>query len=308
VEVTTFLDAIRSGRVILMDGAMGTELIHAGLTVGERGEVWNLTHSEIVTAVHQQYVEAGAACLVTNTFLAREAFASTVGRGSTDWNAINQRGVELARACVQHRSPFVLGSSGPPPLSGAAMSDAAQLELAATDSWQQLRWLAAADGILLETQPSVRFINAMLQQATPSDLGVPLVVSFTFAGSTGGPVCYAERLHPDELAKLMTQHQDQITALGVNCGRDVGLEALIPIVRGFRQILDLPILARPNAGTPRLSGDRWLYPQSPQQMAARLPALVDAGATLVGGCCGTTPAHIAAFREVLDRLGVLWQP
>jgi 5-methyltetrahydrofolate--homocysteine methyltransferase len=93
--------------------------------------------------------------------------------------------------------------------------------------------------------------------------------------------------------------QNGVAALGVNCGRDIGMDEVIEIIRRYRQVTKLPLFARPNAGTPQREGERWVYPQTPEMMAERLPELFEAGATMVGGCCGTTPEHIAAFRRML---------
>ncbi len=79
------------------------------------------------------------------------------------------------------------------------------------------------------------------------------------------------------------------------------MDEIIEIIRRYRQESDLPLFARPNAGTPRKEGDQWIYPHSPEEMAERLPELLEAGVCMVGGCCGTTPAHIAAFRKVVDE-------
>ena len=91
-----------------------------------------------------------------------------------------------------------------------------------------------------------------------------------------------------------------VAALGVNCGRDIGMDEIIEIIRRYRAVTDLPLFARPNAGTPRKKGKRWIYPHTPEAMTARLPELLEAGVSMVGGCCGTTPEHIAAFRPVVD--------
>ena len=91
-----------------------------------------------------------------------------------------------------------------------------------------------------------------------------------------------------------------VTALGVNCGRDIDMDDIIEIIHRYRSVTDLPLFARPNAGTPTKQGDRWIYPHTPEMMAARLPELLEAGVSMVGGCCGTTPEHIAAFRAVID--------
>ena len=92
-----------------------------------------------------------------------------------------------------------------------------------------------------------------------------------------------------------------VSALGVNCGRDIGMDDIIEIVRRYRQVTDLPLFARPNAGTPVCEGDRWVYPLTPAEMARRLPELLEAGISMVGGCCGTTPEHIAAMRPVVEQ-------
>jgi len=90
-------------------------------------------------------------------------------------------------------------------------------------------------------------------------------------------------------------------ALGVNCGRDIGMEDVIEIIRRYRNVTDLPLFARPNAGTPKRVGKRWVYPHTPAAMAARLPELLEAGVAMLGGCCGTTPEHIAAFRPIVEQ-------
>jgi 5-methyltetrahydrofolate--homocysteine methyltransferase len=79
------------------------------------------------------------------------------------------------------------------------------------------------------------------------------------------------------------------------------MDEMIEIIRRYRQVTDLPLFARPNAGTPTRAGDRWVYPHTPEQMAARLPELLEAGVNMVGGCCGTTPEHIAAFKPIIDE-------
>ena len=93
----------------------------------------------------------------------------------------------------------------------------------------------------------------------------------------------------------------RVAALGVNCGAEIRLPELLEIVTAYRSITDLPLFVRPSAGTPKEVGGQWVYPETPASMAAWLPALFEAGVVMVGGCCGTTPAHIAAFRTVVDE-------
>jgi 5-methyltetrahydrofolate--homocysteine methyltransferase len=89
-------------------------------------------------------------------------------------------------------------------------------------------------------------------------------------------------------------------AIGANCGKEIDMDDMVRIVERYRSACDLPIFVRPNAGTPKRTRSGWRYPRTPAAMAAGLPALLEAGVTMVGGCCGTTPEHIRAFRKVVD--------
>lgn len=286
--MSRFLEELRSGRVLLMDGAMGTELQRAGIQEGECYELWNLTQPEKVRAIHQAYVDAGAEMLLTNTFQAntrilaqhhlRERLAE-----------INQAGVTQARTAAG-ADRFVLASIGPFPR-----------ETPLHEVAEPIRSLVGGDGILLETASDVFDLVHILKQCTlQGDCDrMPVLFSWTFRRNADGSLGTVEGLCPEACARLAQKYP--ITALGANCGRDIGMDEMIEVVRRYRQVTDLPLFARPNAGTPTRVGDRWVYPHTPEQMAARLPELLEAGVSMVGGCCGTTPAHIAAFRRVVDE-------
>ena len=98
-----------------------------------------------------------------------------------------------------------------------------------------------------------------------------------------------------------TDNISAIIAIGVNCGREIGMKECVEIVQQYRDNTSRPIFVRPNAGSPKLRNEKWVYPHSPEYMASWLPELLEAGATMIGGCCGTTPAHIAAFKKVIDE-------
>jgi methionine synthase I (cobalamin-dependent) len=104
-------------------------------------------------------------------------------------------------------------------------------------------------------------------------------------------------------ASFCAQNAEQagVEGLGVNCGREIGMDEIIEIIRSYRQETDVPLFARPNAGTPTRIKDQWKYPRTPEQMAARLPELMETGLSMIGGCCGTTPDHIAAFRPIVEK-------
>jgi 5-methyltetrahydrofolate--homocysteine methyltransferase len=273
-----FLDALHSGRVILMDGAMGTELIRRGLdTETESSADWNTCRPEDVRDVHRLYLEAGAHCLLTNTFLPP--------LGPDRPNTVD-RAVELVSKLTDEQY-FVMLDSGPTQLRVHERS-------------------MAVDAMLLETLDALSWLR--LLSWTVNSPFFPPVVSFSYRLVGRGLYCGGDESTPETVAEFVHRNRSCFLALGVNCGRDMDMDAVIDVVRRYRKVTDLPILARPNAGTPIQIGDRWVYPHSPKSMAAKLPALIEAGATLIGGCCGTTPAHIAAFREVIDKMGVGWKP
>jgi 5-methyltetrahydrofolate--homocysteine methyltransferase len=283
----TFLEALHSGRVLLMDGAMGTELQRAGLPSGACGEEWNQTHPERVLAIHQAYVDAGAEVLLTNSFQANPPALAQHGLDG-ELEALCKSSVTLAsQAAGPNR--FVLADMVPfrPHLSAGV---GAKLLAAFKDS----------DGFLVETASDALEASLLagdLKVAAGSSELPPLLLSYTYQRVAGHAHRTFYGLSPDQVARFT---DDKWVALGVNCGREITMDSCIEIVRHYRAITSKPIFVRPNAGTPKNVDGRWVYPHSPEEMADRLPALLEAGVCMVGGCCGTTPAHIAAFRKVVD--------
>ena len=150
-------------------------------------------------------------------------------------------------------------------------------------------------GILLETCSSWRMrfaVKRTLQR------GLPILLSLTYQHDAKGKIVTLSGYKPEWFARRAKDWG--VTLLGVNCGRDIDMSDIIEIIRRYRQETDLPLFARPNAGTPTKQDGRWVWPHSAESMAARLPELIDAGACMIGGCCGTTPEYIAAFRRVLN--------
>jgi 5-methyltetrahydrofolate--homocysteine methyltransferase len=282
-----FLDALKSGRVLLMDGAMGTELQRAGLKPGGCGEMWNLTRPDAVRAIHRAYVDAGAEVLLTNTFQANPAALQKYG-AADQCEAICRAAVEHARAAAGP-DRHVLADIGPH-----------QME----DEWQGLHRLTAAlaaagpDGFLVETCSNPHSVARVLKAFPPRRLdSSPVLASFTYRRDRENRVTTIGGLLPREVAACV--ERCTLPALGVNCGRDVGLSQLLEVVETYHATTHLRVFVRPNAGTPKQVEDRWVYPHTPEYMASWLPELLKAGVSMVGGCCGTTPAHIAAFRPAV---------
>jgi 5-methyltetrahydrofolate--homocysteine methyltransferase len=287
----TFVQALAAGRPLLMDGALGTELRRAGLPEGSCGEVWNLTRPDKVRAVHEAYAAAGAEVLLSNTFqanpvaLARHALEERL-------EEINAAAVRLARrAAGPHR--FVLGSVGP-------ILEPDRPEFAERQALHRvLASLEGVDGILFETCSSPAALAAVeyaLHRVGEIE-GLPLLLSLTYHRDPAGRLVTLSGHAPETYARHAQRHG--AAALGVNCGRDMGLGEVVEVVRRYRAVTDLPLFARPNAGTPWRGEGGWTYPLGPEALAAGLPELLRAGATLVGGCCGTTPAHVAGLARAL---------
>lgn len=163
-----------------------------------------------------------------------------------------------------------------------------------------LRSFASADGILFETFSDIAWfdrLRELRQDALVLD-DLPVLVSMTFHHSSSEGLTTFANQSPEDVARAA--NNAGIAALGVNCGKEIDMDDIIEIVRRYRYCTNLPLFARPNAGTPIREDNRWRYPRTPRMMADRLPELLEAGVAMVGGCCGTTPDHIAAFREVVD--------
>jgi 5-methyltetrahydrofolate--homocysteine methyltransferase len=288
--MSRFLEVLHSGRVLLMDGGMGTELQRAGLQAGECGELWDLTRPGQVRTIHQAYVDAGAECLLTNTFQANP-WALARWQQQDQLFAVQRQALFLARA-VAGSDRFVLADIGP-----ICKPDGTEECPNRTTIRQTLEGLREADAVLFETysSPGVRDV---LRHADLERIGLPLLLSLTYQRTASGEFVTRSGHPPEWFARRAREWG--VAALGVNCGRDIDMDAIIGIIRRYRQTTDLPLFARPNAGTPTRDGDRWVYPTTPEQMAARLPELLEAGACMIGGCCGTTPEYIAAFRQPIE--------
>ncbi len=257
----------------------------AGLRPGECGEAWSITRSEVVRGIHAAYRRAGAQCLLTNTFQSNPLDLAAHGLPDK-LEDINRAALRLARS-VAGPDGVVLADVGPI-LSLPSMDEFRERELLRP----VLASLAGADGFLLETCSSPRALAAVeYALRRVEDVERPLLLSLTYRREPSGRLSTFSGHAPETFARHALWHG--VSALGVNCGRDIGMDEVIEIVRRYRQETDLPLFARPNAG----SGEPL---RTPEEMAARLPELLAAGASMVGGCCGTTPAHIAAFRPIVD--------
>lgn len=295
--MSRLLSAIRD-RVLLGDGAMGTQLQQAGLESGGCGEAWNLDHPDRVRAIQRRYVEAGADCLITNTFGASRIMLARHDEAARTAD-INRAGVAIAREAFGGRPGFVLGDIGP---FGGLMQPLGEIARADVEAAfrEQARALVAggADAIIIETQTALEELEIAI--AAAREAGAPAVI---------GSIAFDRMLDvydvrtmmgvsPEQAAEFMAARE--VDVLGLNCGKGVDVPMAAAIVRRFRAVSGLPVMAQPNAGAPVLENFAVVYRETPDEMAGQLPALLDAGVAIVGGCCGSTPDHMRKFREILD--------
>ena len=285
-------------RALLGDGAMGTQLMLAGLEQGNCGEAWNLTHPERVLGIQRRYAEAGSDCILTNTFGGSRIMLNRHGHAA-DVAAINKAAVEIARDAFGSRPGYVIGDIGP---FGGLMEpygDFTESEVRVAFVEQAAALVdAGADAIILETQTSLEELLIGIQAA--QEAGAACIIGsmaydVTLDGSTFRTMM---GIDPERAASFMEEHGAHIVAL--NCGTGMDMTRARDAVLRYRDVTSLPLMAQPNAGQPKLVNMKVLYDETPEQMVIGVGPLLDAGARIIGACCGSTPEHIRAFRQSLD--------
>ncbi len=272
---------------ILLDGAMGTQLAAAGLEMGGQN---NLSHPEQVLAIHREYVAAGCHLLITNTLTMNRIFIETHCVG-VEVREVNLAGARLARAAATG-GQFILGdiSSTGALLAPHGDYSEAQFEEAFRE---QAACLAegGVDGFIVETMFDLR--EALCAERACREVArLPVLATIAFCtGKRGGRTIMGDRA-ADCAARLA---EAGASAVGANCG-DLSPLEMATVVAEMRAACALPIMAQPNAGRPELLGGRTVFRMGPAEFAEGIAACLESGASLVGGCCGTTPEHI---REIL---------
>lgn len=295
---TSLLDALRE-RVLLSDGAMGTQLMNAGLESGGCGEAWNIEHPDRVLAIQKRYVEAGSDCLITNTFGGCRIMLDRHEPGM-DVAAINAAAVRIAREAFGERSGFVLGDVGP---FGGLMEPYGDFgrDKVYEAFLEQARALveAGADAIIIETQTVPDELGVAIDAAREAGAAYIIAsMAFDLTNETR-ELRTMMGTTPEDAVHLMAEKKVDVVA--TNCGTGVGMKQAADVVRRYRACCDLPVMAQPNAGNPVLEKMKVVFKQTPQDMAADAGELLEAGANIIGGCCGSTPEHVRALRAVLDE-------
>jgi 5-methyltetrahydrofolate--homocysteine methyltransferase len=290
-------EAVRTRRLVC-DGAMGTQLMLAGLEQGSCGEAWNLTHPERVLAIQRRYVEAGADCIITNTFGGSRLMLRRHGH-EPQLAEINAAAARLAREAFGGRPGYVLGDIGP---LGAILEPYG--DLPAADAQSALEEQAVAlvragvDAIIIETQTSLEELGIAIDAAKAAhapcviaSLAYDLSVDGTFYKTMMG-------VSPEDAAAFVEERGAHIVAL--NCGTGMDMKGAAMVARIYREHCRLPVMVQPNAGLPVLENLKAVYKQSPADLAREVPAAIAAGAGIIGSCCGSTPEHTREIRRMVD--------
>jgi 5-methyltetrahydrofolate--homocysteine methyltransferase len=281
---------------LMADGAMGTQLFAAGLQFGDPPETWNVIHPEVIRGIQRRYIEAGAQIILTNTFggtrfrLAMHNLQSRVAD-------LNRTAAILLRAEIEAsgKNVLVAGDIGP---SGEILAPLGTLEYAdAVDGFaEQARALigGGVDVIWIETMSALEEVQAAMEGTRRVSADIPIITTMSF--DTHGRTMMG--VTPEQALKTLTEWG--ASAVGANCGNGTD-ELLAAITRMHAASPTVPLVAKSNAGMPELVGGKAVYRATPDAMAHYAGDVYQAGARIIGACCGSTPDHIHAMADALQH-------
>lgn len=289
----TLSELISQGKTLVSDGAWGTFLQAKGLQAGECPELWNIDHSEAVLDIAQGYINAGADTIETNSFGGNRFKLEGFGLENRVYE-INFKAAEISRKAAG-ADKYVLGSIGP---TGKMliMGDITEEEVYDAFREQAIAlYEGGSDALVIETMTALDEASIAVLAArenTPCEV----ICTMTFDHLVTGDYRTMMGVSPSEMVTALKEAGVHI--VGANCSN--GIEGMIKITEEIRSVdKKIPVLIHANAGLPVLEGVCTVFPETPEMMAEFAPKLVQAGANIIGGCCGTTPNHIHKLAEVL---------
>lgn len=281
---------ISNKNVILLDGAMGTRLAESGLEMGGQN---NVTHPLIVADIHREYADCGCDILITNTLSMNRIYIEA-HQLDLDVQEVNLAGAKLAKSAAASRQ-YVLGDIGS---TGKLLQPYGDLsEADAFGAFKEQASLLAeggVDGFIIETMIDLRESLCALR-ACKTVSSLPIIASMAFADTkNGGHTVMGNSTQ--ECAKAL--ENQGVIAVGANCG-DLSPIQMVSVIETLRKETSLPTLSMPNAGLPKLVDNQTVFDMSPNSFAAGISECLAAGVRLIGGCCGTSPAHIRALKNLV---------
>ena len=287
---------LAAGKALITDGAMGTMLQASGLLPGECPELWNLSNPDKLRAIHRAYKDAGSDIVKTNSFGGSRYKLGMFGLEAQAYE-INRAAAALARE-IAGDSQFVLGCIGPTGEFMEPYGDETEEAIIAAFA-EQARALrdGGADAVTIETMSAIEECVAGIKAAKTVS-GLAVFASFTFERQVAGGYASMMGVKPADFAKAAAAAGAD--AIGANCGE--GAEQMLEIIAEIRSAVpNIPLVTMPNAGLPVLENGVTTFPGTPSQFAIDEIRLRKVGATILGGCCGSTPDHIRAAAEAIRR-------
>jgi len=289
------LDELNQGKVLLSDGAWGTLLQEKGMLPGECPELWNITHRGDVKDIALSYLKAGSDIIETNSFGGSRLKLSQYGLGDRT-TELNIAAASITRE-VAGLDKHVAGSIGP---TGKMLiiGDVTEEELYEGFREQAVALeKGGADIVIIETMSAIDEASLAVRAAR-ENTSCTVIVTMTFARDMKGDFFTMMGVSPSDMVTSMKEAGAHI--VGTNCGN--GIEDMIDIVREIR-ICDetIPVIVQANAGVPEYMNGETVFRESPLMMASYIPEIIKAGASIIGGCCGTTPEHIKEMAKVLGK-------
>lgn len=278
---------------ILSDGAWGTNLQRKGLEIGECPEEWNINHPDLVEEVARDFIEAGSRLIKTNSFGGSRFKLEQYGLGERT-TEINRLAGELSRKAAGE-DVLVMGSIGP---TGKMLITG---EVSEDDLYEAFKQQATAleeggvDVILVETMSDLEEARLAVQ-ATSDNTRCEIACTMTFEKTVDGDYKTMMGIAPAQM--FPTLLDAGATFIGTNCGN--GIQRMVEVVGEIRAVnTEIPVVVHANAGMPVYEEGKTIFPETPEEMAGYVPQLVEAGANVIGGCCGTTPEHVKKIGEKL---------